>query len=121
MKKLQWSQIRGAVHKRLRAAWEALKKPSGIETAIFLVFIFGLTAVNIFTADRTFSPIENRNLKQRPVFSWEKLFSGKFMEDYEEYITDQFAERDGWTALKAGSERVLGKRKTTAYTSAGIR
>ena len=76
-------------------------------------------AVNIFTADKTFSPIENRNLAQKPVFSWEKLFSGKYMEEYEKYLTDQFAMRDGWTGMKAYSEKVLGKQENNGVYICG--
>ncbi len=76
-------------------------------------------AVNIFTADREFSPVENRNLAQKPVFSWEKLFSGKYMEEYEKYLTDQFAMRDGWTGLKAYSEKALGKQENNGVYICG--
>ncbi len=82
-----------------------------IQIAVFLLFIFGMVIFNISTSDRIFSPIENRNLAQKPVFSWERLFSGEYMADYEEYITDQFAMRDGWTALKAYSEKAIGKQE----------
>ncbi len=94
-----------------RAAWG--------QTGIFLMFIFGMVIFNISTSDRTFSPIENRNLAQRPVFSWESLFSGEYMADYEEYITDQFAMRDGWTALKAYSEKAIGKQENNGVYICG--
>ena len=87
--------------------------------SIFLLFIFGLFFVNLLIPDKGFSPIENRNLTQRPVFSWESLFSGEFMQDFESYVTDQFAGRDGWTALKAYAEKLLGKKENNGVYIAG--
>ncbi len=95
------------------------KREAWIQIGVFLVFIFGMVIFNLSTSDRTFSPIENRNLAQRPVFSWERLFSGEYMADYEEYITDQFALRDGWTGLKAYSEKAIGKQENNGVYICG--
>jgi len=96
-----------------------MKKANHIQIFILLAFVFGLFAINIFTQDRQFSPVENRNLAQRPVFSWENLFSGEFMQAFEEYITDQFAGRDGWTAIKAYAEKLQGKRENNGVYICG--
>ena len=41
------------------------------------------------------------------------------MEDFEDYVTDQFPLRDGWIQLKALSERALGKQENnTVYFGA---
>ena len=50
---------------------------------LFLLLIFGFTAVTFVWPDRTFSENENRVLASAPEFSWENLFEGKFMSDYE--------------------------------------
>ncbi|MDD5938057.1 MAG: DHHW family protein [Clostridiales bacterium] len=84
----------------------------------------GLSAVaNAMTPDKTFSEIENRNLAQRPTLTADDFkldwpmecsgdfFTGKFMSDYETYVTDQFAGRDLWVAGKAYAERILGKQE----------
>jgi hypothetical protein len=39
------------------------------------------------------------------------FFNGKFMEDFEDYIIDQFPLRDQWIRLKARSEKLLGKQE----------
>ena len=96
-----------------------MKKARNIQIFILLAFVCCLFAVNIFTQDRQFSPVENRNLAQRPVFSWENLFSGQFMQEFEEYITDQFAGRDGWTAIKAYAEKLLGKQENNGVYICG--
>jgi len=77
---------------------------------MFLVLIFGFTAVTFVWPERTFSENENRTLATMPEFSLKKLFSGEFMSEYEEYITDQFFLRDEWIQLKTLSEMALNKQ-----------
>ena len=77
---------------------------------LFLLLVFGFTAVTFVWPDRTFSANENRVLASAPEFSWEKLFEGKFMSDYETYITDQFFLRDEWIQLKTLTEMALNKQ-----------
>lgn len=96
-----------------------MKKSYWIESSILIAFVSGLLMVNLLTGDRLFSPVENRNLAQKPAFSWEKVFSGGFMKEFEEYITDQFAGRDGWTALKAYAERAMGKKENNGIYICG--
>lgn len=78
---------------------------------VFLVFIGAFFLLNLFLPNRVFSEKENRYLAQRPDFTWQSLFSGRYTTDFETYITDQFTGRDGWTSLKALSEQALGKRE----------
>ncbi len=78
---------------------------------LFCAFLGSMAAANALTPDRAFSELENRALAQRPALSWKAVGSGEFMKDYERYITDQFAGRDGWTAAKAYLERAAGKRE----------
>ena len=98
-----------------------MKKSIRIQISVLLIFIFGMAAANLLAPDRAFSPVENRNLAQKPDFSWDRLFSGEFMKDFEAYVTDQFAGRDGWTALKAYAERALGKRENNGVYICGDR
>jgi len=77
---------------------------------VFLVFVFGFTAITFVSPERTFSDNENRVLATMPEFSWKTLFSGEFMADYETYITDQFFLRDDWIRLKTIAEIVLNKQ-----------
>ena len=48
------------------------------------------------TPDRSFSENENRILAKPPEFSTETVFSGKFTEGLENYLSDQIAGRDDW-------------------------
>lgn len=78
-------------------------------TALFCLFLGGMTALHLILPDRERSEVENRTLQQRPALSWEAVLDGSFMEDTEDYIADQFPGRDGWTAGKARTEQLLGK------------
>lgn len=92
-------------------------------TALFCGFLAVFFAANLISPDRDFSEDENRYLAQRPEldaddfklslapFSGESgdFFTGKFMSDFETYLTDQFVFRDEWIAAKAMAERLAGK------------
>ena len=67
--------------------------------------------VNIATADREFSAKENRALEQRPKLTISGIESGRWMKQYESYVSDQFAGRDFWVALKSRIDLIAGKRK----------
>lgn len=87
---------------RNRAKWT--------QTLLFLAFIGAFFLLNLILPDRAFSEQENRYLQTAPKFTLSSLFSGKFTSDFETYLTDQFAFRDGWIALKARAELASGKR-----------
>ncbi len=87
------------------------KKYAMFIVALFCVFLGAFFVANAVTPDRDFSPMENRALAQSPQLTVDGLTSGRFMEDFEAYVTDQFALRDRWIALKAGAEYASGKRE----------
>ena len=80
-------------------------------TVLFCVFLFGFGIAHFILPDQKFSEQENRNLSQFKAPTLDTVRSGKFMEDFEDYITDQFPFRDQWIQLKALSERTLGKQE----------
>ena len=87
------------------------KKYSIFVTILFCTFIFGFGIIHFILPDRDFSEQENRFLSQFKAPTLETLRSGRFMETFEDYITDQFPLRDQWIRLKALSERALGKQE----------
>lgn len=95
------------------------KKFAVLFCAMFVVFITTCFALNVFSSDREFSDIENRPLAQKPEFSTKELFYGQWTENYEKYITDQFAFRDEWVGGKYVSERLLLKRENNGIYFAG--
>ena len=89
---------------------EMTNKYSKSVIVLFLVLVFGFTVVTFVWPERSFSENENRVLASAPEFTLEKLFNGKFMSEYETYITDQFFLRDEWIQLKTLTEMVLNKQ-----------
>ena len=87
------------------------KKYSVFLTVLFLVFIFGFAIAFWLVPDRSFSEQENRYLAQLKAPTLRTLKSGQFMEDFEDYVIDQFPLRDRWIQAKAWSERALGKQE----------
>lgn len=78
---------------------------------LFLIFIFGMSILNILGKDKSFSEQENRKLKTKPVFSVDNLLYNKFTSKYEKYIADQFVFRNSFINVKSVSERVMCKKE----------
>lgn len=83
-------------------------------TALFCAFIGLFLVANAAMPDRDFSQQENRPLQQMPALSAKALVSGKFMKEFETYVTDQFVLRDEWIALKSTTERAVGKKENNS-------
>ena len=89
-----------------------MKKRTGLAPLIAIaVILLGLSVGSFFlTPDRAFSENENRYLQLTPKLSWDTVMSGDFMEDMEEYTSDQIVFRDLWTATRSLLQRAEGKK-----------
>lgn len=76
---------------------------------LFLGGLFLITLSSLAKPDDVFSVKEKRYLAQKPDFSADTLFSGKYGRDYEIYLNDQFPLREPLAALHTDCERLLGK------------
>ena len=70
-------------------------------TLIFSLLIGGTSLALIFKESDDISEWERRRLQQFPKISAETLMSGKFMREFETYLTDQFPLRNELRTLKA--------------------
>lgn len=77
-----------------------------VVSVVFILFLIGMNILNILIPNREFSEFENRVLAQFPSFKFKYLTSGRFTSKFEDYVTDQFALRDFWVAVKSDFERV---------------
>lgn len=77
----------------------------------FIILWVGLILWNAFTPAREFSESENRFLKAFPKFTVKTLLDGKFMEDVNVYLNDQFAGRPYWVSMQSMIEYGTGKRE----------
>ena len=88
-----------------------MKNTKGLAPLIAISAILLALSVGSFflTPDRAFSENENRYLQLTPKLSWDTVMSGDFMEDMEEYTSDQIVFRDLWTATRSLLQRAEGK------------
>lgn len=81
-----------------------------IISILFCVMLaLGIT-VSAIIPDKYYSESEKRLLEQMPTFTFKALISGKYGEDLESYLQDQFPARDGWITAKTLTELLSGKK-----------
>ena len=95
------------------------KKYARFISALFCGCLALVAAANALTPDRAWSELENRPLALCPTPAVKDIRSGKFMSDYEAYVTDQFVARDAWIAAKAYAERAVGKKENNSVYFCG--
>ncbi|MBE6038380.1 MAG: hypothetical protein E7218_04165 [Anaerofustis stercorihominis] len=77
---------------------------------VMAAFLFVSAAICIIRPSQDYSVSERRPLEQMPEISIKTIFNGKFMENFEDYATDQFPLRDVLRSVKAYTQfRLLGK------------
>ena len=103
----------------MKKAVEMLKKYPLL--VLFTVLMLGVFGLDMCFTSNPYSELENRQLKQKPVFTLESLFKNQYTKEYEEYINDQFVGRDGWITLKSVFESALAKTENNgvAYGADG--
>lgn len=77
-------------------------------TGAFIVAVGALCLVSFIGKDREFSENENRYLAQMPKISWDRIMTGDFQEEFEEYLNDQVCFRDGWITVKTAIQKWCG-------------
>lgn len=77
---------------------------------IFILSLFLVLIVNLLLPDKEQSEEENRVLETLPAPSLTSVLNEDFMEQWESYMSDQFAGRNLWRSLKVGLDRLGGSR-----------
>ena len=80
-------------------------------TILFCLFLGGIAVASILIPDKSYSEMENRNLRPLPELTTNKFTSGRFMTEVESYTSDQIVFRDTWVAIKALGEVLSGKQE----------
>ena len=78
---------------------------------IFMVLLLGLSGKEALSHQRTYSPVEKRELQTRPEISITKVLDGRFQKKYESYLRDQFPGRDHWVSFQTDMELFMGKNE----------
>ena len=86
-----------------------MKKQNSIIIAVFGLLIVSLGLLSWLTPDAEFSENENRVLQQLPRLTADTVKSGDFGDEVEDYLSDQFWQRDRWTAKPGYRRGVPGR------------
>ena len=78
---------------------------------LFISCLFIIMILNLMTKDKKISEEENRTLTEKPRCTWDSVLGGIYMQQYESYISDQFAGRNLWRGFSAALERIGGSRE----------
>ena len=78
---------------------------------IFMVLLLGLAGKEALSHQRTYSPVEKRELQTRPEISITKVLDGRFQRKYESSLRDQFPGRDHWVSFQTDMELFMGKNE----------
>ena len=97
-----------------RKKWERKREVqrNKVIAVLFIILMVLFCGVNLAAGDREFSAKENRALEQKPDLTLSGIESGRWMDQYESYVSDQFAGRDFWVSLKNRIDLLAGKRKS---------
>lgn len=81
-------------------------------TSFFCLLLAASALAGLLVPDRYYSEREKRTLMQKPQFTIVDFVSGKFSDEFEQYLTDQVPLRDGWVTMKTYMELAIGKRES---------
>lgn len=79
-----------------------------INIAVFALCLLICGVANLVTRDQAVSEKENRALAQLPEFNGDKLFSGEYFTEYENYYADQFFSRDFFAGIRNDVKALTG-------------
>lgn len=78
---------------------------------VFVLFIMLLALLGIILKDKATSTQENRPLQQAPTLSLASISSGRYQQEIESYVSDQFPARAAWVNMRTNFEYALGKQE----------
>lgn len=83
---------------------------------LFIACLFIIMILNLMTKDKKISEEENRTLTERPRCTWDSVLGGIYMQQYESYISDQFAGRNLGAGLAPLWKESVEAGKKTAFS-----
>lgn len=76
---------------------------------VFLLFIFIMPIMFVFSKKESFSEEENRYRAKMPEFSFSALEDKSFMRGIDKFLSDNFPGRINWVKSKKNIDRMMGK------------
>ena len=78
-----------------------MKRKNYVTVSLIAAFFLGISVWNAFGEKADYSESERRVLAKFPEVKVERILSGKFSAEFEEYAVDSFPMRDAWRRVKA--------------------
>lgn len=76
----------------------------------FFSLLVACLLISVILPDVRFSENENRNLSQIPEITLQSIKNGRFMDDFENYASDQFPLRNTWVGIRNVTDIAAGKK-----------
>lgn len=87
-----------------------------ITAIVLIITVLFFSVAHFVCPDRDFSESERRKLASLPEISADSLMSGKYLQNFEKYMLDQFPGRDTAVALKAVTQyNLFGQRDNNGF------
>ena len=86
------------------------KIPVIVTAAVFVAVVFGFFIWLILSHGREYSEKENRYLSDMPELSVDTFFDGTWMEDVEDFVSDQFPMRDTFIEAQSAMRLASGRQ-----------
>ncbi len=80
--------------------------------AFYVAIVFSFATLLLLLPKNVYSDDENRYLATFPELSLEKIVSGQWMDELEQFVDDQFPARLKWIELKTNIDSALGKKES---------
>lgn len=87
-----------------------MKKASITFIIIFIISLIFVATSFIIVENKEFSENENRYLASKPKLTWSNIVTGKFSENFENYIDDQFIFREKLYEIKTRIQLLVGNK-----------
>lgn len=88
-----------------------MKKHYFVFTIVAVSCYFLVVLLNLFISNEEYSEQENRYLQGSPALSFEAIVDRSFMDDAENFSSDQLMFRDFFVRVKGQCEKLLGKKE----------
>ncbi len=98
-----------------------MRRKNYLTVCLVAAFLLGMSVWNVFGEKASYSESERRVLAKFPEMTTESVLSGKFAEEFEEYVVDVFPMRDAWRSVKAYVKTCIFAQKDNngIYTADG--
>lgn len=90
-----------------------------LTVSVFSFILVFFMLAHIILRDKKISESERRSLAAFPEFSAKSVLSGKFTENLEKYLADQFPGREGFRFIASASELIRGRADVNGIYSRG--